>query len=169
MTDISRHMKAFQQRVSAAETPEAAFDALCELTQATVGAKLFTVMTVDMSAGLARRAYSNEPVTYPTSGTKPIERNSWFDIVHGRGQCFVANTLADIAEVFPDHAVIGGLGCGSVVNLPIFLGGNLVATVNVLHEEHHYTEARQDTIRDGLALPSLAAMAIARVLENSTD
>ncbi len=164
MTDTSRHLETFRAALAGATTSEAAFDALCMLTQATVGAKLFTIMSVDMAAGVARRNYSSDPVSYPTSGTKPVQHNSWFEIVHGQGECFVANTLAEIAEVFPDHVVIGGLGCGSVVNLPIVLGGSLVATMNILHEEHYYTEARVDLVREALSLPCLATMAVVRAI-----
>lgn len=46
-TEALRH---FTDALAAATTAEAAYDALCVLTKATVGAKLFTVMTVDMTA-----------------------------------------------------------------------------------------------------------------------
>ena len=155
---------AFAAALSRATTEAAAFDALCTLTRATVGAKLFTIMTVDMGAMLARRAYTDDPVHDPTSGTKPIERNAWFDIVHGRRKTFVANTLADIARVFPDAELIGRLGCGSVVNLPVVLGGELVATVNILEAEGHYTPDRVELIHAALALPALATLAVVRGL-----
>ena len=67
-------------------------------------------MTVDMGKMLARRAYTSDPANYPCSGTKPVEMNSWFEVVHTRREMFVANTLAEIAQVFPDHALIGSLG-----------------------------------------------------------
>lgn len=154
----------FTQRLAAATSPGAAFDALHRLTDAMVGVKLFTVMTVDMREMVARRAFTSEPDSYPTSGTKPVEMNSWFEIVHGRRECFVANTLADIAEVFPDHELIGSLGCGSVVNLPVILHGELAATVNALHEEGHYTPDRVRRMREDIALPSLAALCVERSL-----
>ena len=103
-------------------------------------------MTVDMRKMLARRAYTSDPANYPCSGTKPVEMNSWFEVVHPRREMFVANTLAEIAQVFPDHALIGSLGCGSVVNLPIVLGGELVATMNILDREHHYTPERVSVV-----------------------
>ena len=84
--------------------------------------------------------------------------NSWFEVVHTRREMFVANTLAEIAKVFPDHELIGSLGCGSVVNLPIVLGGQLVATMNVLDREHHYSSERVSLIRDVMALPAKAAL-----------
>ena len=90
MTDHRQAREVFVSALAIAETEEAAFDALCALTKATVGAKLFTVMTVDMEAMLARRAYTDDAENYPTSGTKPIEINAWFEIVHGRHETFVA-------------------------------------------------------------------------------
>ena len=155
-------VQTFQSALSAATTETQAFAALEALTKATVGAKLFTVMTADMQAMLARRAYTDDPVNYPTSGTKPIEIDRWFEQVHGRHESFVANTLADIATVFPDADLIGRLGCGSVINLPIILGGDLVATVNMLHAEGYYTPERVALAQDVLVLPAMAAMAVAR-------
>ncbi len=162
MTDLRPALRRFEQALSAAVTEAQAFDALCLLTRETVGAKLFTVMTADMRAMLARRAYTDDPVNYPTSGTKPIQIDRWFEQVHGRHESFVANTLADIATVFPDADLIGRLGCGSVINLPIILGGDLVATVNMLHAEGYYTPERVALAQDVLVLPAMAAMAVAR-------
>jgi len=151
----------FEQALSAAVTPDQAYDALCDLTKALVGVKLFTVMTVDMKTELARRAYTSDPENYPTSGTKPITRNSWFAIVHDLHECFVANTIDDIAAVFPDYELINSLGCQSVVNLPIVISGTLAATVNILHEEGYYTEERVHCAKELLALPSLATLCVA--------
>lgn len=154
-------LETFEDALAVARTRTEAFDALCDLTQAVVGAKLFTIMTVDMEAGLARRAYTNDPENYPTSGTKQVEMNSWFEVVHGRHETFVANTLAEIDAVFPDADLIGRLGCGSVVNLPIIEGGQLIATMNILHEEHYYTPARVALVKDVLTGPATRAMAFA--------
>ncbi len=90
------------------------------LVREVIGARLFTVMLSDMKAGLARRAYTSDPENYPASGTKPTHRNEWFDIVHGERRAFVANTIDDIAKVFPDHELIKSLGCESVINLPVY-------------------------------------------------
>jgi hypothetical protein len=158
MTKIAVALAEFDRALGAATRADAAFDALHALTRATVGVRLFTIMTVDMERMLARRAYTSDPVNYPCSGTKPVEMNRWFEVVHARREIFVANTLAEIAEVFPDHVLIGSLGCGSVVNLPIELGGQLVATMNILDREHHYAPARVSVIRADLSLPAKAAL-----------
>ncbi|OUS38090.1 GAF domain-containing protein [Rhodobacterales bacterium 56_14_T64] len=152
----------FEIALSAASTPDEAYDALSDLTQTLVGAKLFTVMTVDMTTELAQRSYTSDAVNYPTSGTKPITRNSWFTIVHDRHECFVANTIEEIAEVFPDYELINSLGCQSVINLPIMIAGTLVGTVNILHKEGYYTEDRVLQTKELLTLPSLAALCVAQ-------
>jgi transcriptional regulator with GAF, ATPase, and Fis domain len=158
MTDFAAALLEFDRALGAATRPDAAFDALLALTRAIVGVRLFTVMTVDMDRMLARRTYTSDPENYPCSGTKPVEMNRWFEVVHSRREMFVANTLAEIAEVFPDHALIGSLGCGSVVNLPIVLGGQLVATMNILDLEHHYSPERISVIGAYISLPAKAAL-----------
>lgn len=150
-------MSDFDQALAAATTETEIFDALYALTQTVTKAHLFTVMTVDMEAGLARRAYTNMPEAYPTSGTKPITRDAWFAQVHDRHETFVANTISDIAAVFPDYELINSLGCQSVLNLPVVLDGNLAATVNILNGESFFTPARVQEIKMQLTGPSEAA------------
>jgi len=161
-------MRAAQQRFSEdlarARSEEAAFDALYRLSDSLVPVRLWTVMTVDLEAGLARRAYTNMPAAYPVSGTKPIVRNDWFAIVHDRQERFVANTLAEIAAVFPDHGLIGSLGCASVVNLPVVQEGELLGTVNLLDGAGHFTPDRVRLCGDVLTRPALAAMRATRTL-----
>jgi len=161
MTDTKSALAAFDAAIAQARSAEAAFAALQALTEATVGVKLFTFMTVDMANEVARRAYTSDPANYPTSGTKPIRYDSWFDIVHKRHEYFVANTIEDIAKVFPDYELINSLGCQSVVNMPVLLGGELVGTVNMLHETGYYTPERVGQIRDVLSIPAKLAAAVA--------
>jgi hypothetical protein len=151
----------FDAAIATAKGADAAFGALQALTQATVGARLFTFMTVDMQAEVARRAYTSDPVSYPASGIKPIRYDSWFDLVHKERRYFVANTLEDISKVFPDYELIGSLGCGSVVNMPVILGDVLVGTVNMLHEEGYYTPQRVEQIQQELSVPAKLAYAVA--------
>ena len=107
------------------------------------GIRLFTITTNDFAADLARRAYTSHPAEYPVSGTKPMERNAWYDHVITRGEVFVANTPAEFAAVFFDHALITSLGLGSAVNIPVLdAAGRGVGTVNLLAEQGHFTQAR---------------------------
>lgn len=154
---------AFATEIGAARSAGEAFGALHRLFDGAVGAKLFTVTTVDLDVAQARRLYTSDAVTYPVSGAKPIVIDPWYDLVIVRHQSFVKNTLAEIAEHFPDHATIGSLGCGSVINLPVMLAGAVVATVNCLDVEHHYTPERVATA-EALPVHALAAYLVAKRL-----
>ena len=100
-TDMA--IQRFNQSLAAALNSAELFEALHPLTDTLEGTKLFAIMRVDMDAMLARRSYTSDAENYPTSGTKPVEMNRWFEVVHGKQQSFVANTLVEIATVFPDH------------------------------------------------------------------
>jgi GAF domain-containing protein len=162
MTTHTEALSRFDAAIATAKSADVAFKALQDLTQATVGAKLFTVMTVDMAAEVARRAYTSDPENYPASGTKPINYGPWFDIVHKQRQYFVANTIEEIAKVFFDHELINALGCQSVVNMPIVIGDELIATMNILDVEGYYTPERVQMVRDLLSIPAKLAVLIAR-------
>jgi len=161
MTDHSSALAAFDAAIAEAKDAETAFSALQALTEATIGVKLFTYMTVDMGNEVARRAYTSDAANYPTSGTKPIHYDAWFDIVHKQHAYFVANTIEDIAKVFPDYELINSLGCQSVVNMPVILGGELVGTVNMLHETDFYTPERVAEIKAVLSIPAKLAASVA--------
>jgi hypothetical protein len=137
--------------------PDKAFAALEALTRDLVGVKLFTVMTSDTDKREAERVYSSMPDVYPVSGTKPYNETRWSEITLLNKQTFVANTIGDIAEVFDDHELILSLGCQSVINVPIIVGGAVIGTINCLHEEGYFTEARVKAA-DQLKLPAAACM-----------
>ena len=157
----------FSHRIGLESTSGKCWNLLHMLYADTVGCKLFTVMTVDMKNLLAQRAYSSNMEAYPVSGTKPIHYDAWFDVVHRQKRSFVANTIREIAAVFPDHEKIWSLGCGSVVNLPLIVDAELVATVNILHSEQHYSPERLAIIETQLAAPSLVAYQTANSLSSN--
>ena len=89
--------------------------------------------------GEACRIFSNMPDAYPVSGKKPGRDDIWSrQVIKGR-QTFVANTIDDIATVFPDHELICSLGCESVINVPIIVADRFMGTINCLHEAGYYT------------------------------
>lgn len=152
------------EALGTAKTQSEAFEALYRYSDAHLPVRLWTVMTVDTEENVARRAFSNRPDAYPTSGTKPIHRDVWFAQVHDRHEAFVANSIEEIAAVFPDHPTIAALGCGSCLNLPVIANGTLAATVNLLDDSEHFTPKRVAEVFEVLALPSLAAILTARTL-----
>jgi hypothetical protein len=123
-------------------TPEQIFAALEDWVQQDVGAIIYSASIFDLAAGKSRRIHTNLPDIYPVSGLKDITPNAWTAQVLDGRKSFVANTLAEIATVFPDHPIIRSLGCGSVINMPVFLAGRFMGTVNILHEPGYYTPDR---------------------------
>ena len=73
----------------------------------------------------------------------------------------MANTIEDIAKVFPDHELIKSLGCESVINLPVYIGGEMLGTVNCLDVAHHYTPERVERAKTLLNIPSKLAFMVA--------
>ena len=68
--------------------------------------------------------------------------------------------IEEIAEVFGDHALIDALGCQSVINVPIVVGGTVIGTINCLHEKGYYTPERV-AAAEALKLPGAVCMLLA--------
>lgn len=143
--------------------PETTFDALHALVDATVGARLFTMMTFDATTREARRIYSSMPEVYPVLGTKPVNETHWTDKVLDHHEIFVANDIDTIAEVFGDYELIRSLGCESAMNVPIVVSGLVIGTLNCLEATGHYTPARVEAA-ESLILPGVAAFLLHRII-----
>lgn len=159
--DIEAALGAFHRAIAEETGPQKPWQALQALAQQIVGAKLFTVTTIDLDAELARRLFTNMPEAYPVSGTKPITVDPWFEQVVIGKQLFVANTLEAIAGHFPDWELIGSLGCRSCINMPVFVRGKVLGTVNMLDVEGHFTPDRVALV-EHLRIPAIAAFLAAR-------
>ncbi len=159
--DINAALGAFHRAIAEETGPQKPWQALQALAQQIIGAKLFTVTTVDLDAEVARRLYTNMPEAYPVSGTKPITVDPWFEQVVIGKQLFVANTLEAIAGHFPDWELIGSLGCRSCINMPVFVRGKVLGTVNMLDVEGHFTPERVALV-EHLRIPTIAAFLAAR-------
>ena len=150
------------------DQPVAAFDALRAITEATVGARLFTVMTFDPRTRLAQRIYSNMPDAYPESGTKPANPTEWSRLVLEEKKTFVANDIEGIAKVFDDHELIRSLGCESVMNVPIIVAGEVFGTINCLHEAGFYTPEKVQAA-EALKLPGALCLLLQQRNSSSGD
>ena len=157
MTDSQFLNDAFVQALGATENqPATALDAFGALVAAVSGVKLVTLMTSDPDTGVAQRIYSNMPDDYPVSGSKPMNRTHWSEVVLEQHQTFIANDIASIAAVFEDHAQIAALGCASVINIPIVILGRVMGTINCLDVEGYFTPARVSSMAS-LRLSGVAA------------
>lgn len=145
------------------QQPDAAFVGLLELTQAVVGAKLFTIMVYDGKLGVAERKFSNMPDYYPVSGTKPANTTDWSRQVIDSKMIFVANDIEAIAAVFDDYLLIQSLGCESVINVPIVVYGEVIGTINCLHEAGFYTTDKV-AAAETLKMPGAACLLLSECI-----
>jgi len=144
--------------------PTTIFDALYKLTNETIGVKLFTLITFSETSNQATRIYSNMPDAYPVAGTKDVEDNFWTRHVLRGHNTFVANSIEEIADVFPDYELIASLGCKSCINVPAIVGGSVIGTLNCLHESGYFN-AERVAQSEQLKLPGAAAFLAARQFE----
>jgi transcriptional regulator with GAF, ATPase, and Fis domain len=100
--------------------------------------EVITLSSFDPSTWESERLYSTRPVQYPVSGKKPVNQTRWTDWVMKQKRTFVANTTAEIAEVFFDHDDISKLGCESIINIPIVFCGSVIGTINCLGPARHF-------------------------------
>ncbi|MCF4098870.1 GAF domain-containing protein [Maritalea mediterranea] len=124
------------------------FELLEQDVQSKISAKLVTLMWLDYPAGRARRIYTNRPDLYPTKDSKPISTNPWYEHVIVGQNTFVANTLDEMDEQFTDKDFFAAHGCASVLNMPVVINGKTVGSLNLLHEENHFTPARVERTKE---------------------
>lgn len=107
-----------------------------------LGTRLFTVTKLDEGKALFARVFTSHPVEYPVSGTKPMEKDGWYETTIAGRRTFVANTPPEFAKYFFDHELIVSLGLGSCINVPVVDGTPVLGTVNILAEAGHFTPDR---------------------------
>lgn len=118
-----------------------AFEALHSRCAA-LGTRLFTVTKLDEGKALFARVFTSHPVEYPVSGTKPMEKDGWYETTIAGRRTFVADTPPEFAKYFFDHELIVSLGLGSCINVPVVDGAAVLGTVNILAEAGHFTPER---------------------------
>ncbi|WP_126227706.1 GAF domain-containing protein [Burkholderia ambifaria] len=112
-----------------------------------VGRKLLTVLAVHTDKGIVSRAYSNVSDSYAVGGTKRIDSAPRLQRVLATGQPFIGRNKADIVANFADAETILATGCSSILNVPVFWMGKILATVNLLHTEGYYQDEHVPIVR----------------------
>ncbi len=154
---MNEEFDRFSRALAEARSPADAHQGLCVLTDKIIGVRLFTLMTFDRARGEAKRIFSNMPDDYPVSGTKDVDSSDWTGLVLDQRKTFVANSIGDIAKVFPDYELIDSLGCQSCINIPVEVGGEVLGTLNCLHEKDHYSAGRV-AASEALKLPGAVCL-----------
>src|SRR5437868_49988 len=124
-------------------SPETAYRAVDKAINDLIGHRLFTILVRCEGGEEVERVYSSQPESYPVQGRKRMGPTPWGDLVLTRKQAFLGQDKAAIRWAFPDHELIESLGLGSVINVSVQEGGEILGVLNVLDEEGVYTSEDQ--------------------------
>lgn len=152
---------AFEDALAIFQTERDVGAALHRLAEATVGVKLFTMTADNPKGGYVRRVYSSDEEAYPVLGTKPIVFDETYRKMTEDRFVYVVNSIEAMRADFPDLDLIVSLGCGSAINMPVVAGGEMLGSVNLLHEEGFYTEERVEAAKR-LVVPAMTCFLILR-------
>ncbi|MFM0037673.1 GAF domain-containing protein [Paraburkholderia strydomiana] len=139
--------------------PGEIFRAVHAVAARAIGAKLFTIMSYDARRHEVERVYTNMPDVYPPGGRKKKRGTAWSKQILEDLEPFRAETAQHIRDAFDDHAVMTGMGLGSILNIPIAYGGECIGTMNMTHVEGWYTRGHEAM---GLLIGSFLAPALLR-------
>ena len=159
MAAFDKHWPAFLALVRQSGPAEPLFDFVAGLIGEAIGSKLTTATLFDVPAGRLRRLYTQNAEAYAVGGFKPIPRNRWTETLIGRQQIYTALSLEAIAVDFADWQLIGSLGCESIANLPIVVGGQTIGAFNLLHEAGYYTAERLARVDEVMPFATMAYLA----------
>lgn len=132
-----RHLSAV---VASDGDAAALYTAASQAFEQAVGFSLYTVMLFDPAHSVTKRVYTSDAGNYPVGGTKPLERDAWYQRVVTQALPFVANTPEEWRPYYIDYEKVFSLGLRSAVNAPVRVGGAVVGSVNLLHADRPYAE-----------------------------
>ena len=122
--------------------PEAAGAALHAWTDALVGAHLFTILAIDNATRTARRVYTSDDGLYPSGATDALGDSIWERTLIGEKRPLILNDAEALASLLPEAPTLIARGWGAMLNLPVVVAGDVLGTINILHESGRYTADR---------------------------
>ncbi|WP_103350810.1 GAF domain-containing protein [Amycolatopsis sp. CA-128772] len=129
-----------------------------ERVRAELGVRLFTVLAWIPERRALRRVHSSHPAEYPVGGEKTVEvAAGWLEKCVTAQEPYFGPDRAAVREIFADHELIGSLGCGSIINVPVVADGRTLGVLNILDAEGAYDE---DSVRRAELLAPLAVPAL---------
>ncbi len=140
MSDLQRLAMALRLQ----DQPTEIFRAVHAVAASTIGFSLLTIMSYDAQNQEVERVYTNMPDIYPIGGRKKKRATAWSRQILQDLKPFRAETPQGIREAFEDHAVMTGMGLGSILNIPIAYEGLCVGTMNLTHKEGWYASRHEE-------------------------
>ncbi|MCX4457497.1 GAF domain-containing protein [Streptomyces sp. NBC_01340] len=123
-----------------------------------IGVRLFTVLAWVPERRTLRRVHSSHPAEYPVGGQKTVEvAAGWLKTCITAQQSYFGPDRAAVRGIFADHDLIEGLGCGSIINVPVIADGRTLGVLNILDAEGTYDD---DAVVVAESLAPLAVSAL---------
>lgn len=106
-----------------------------------VGYRLFTLLRATPTRDGLERMHSSDLRTYPPGGVKPVGGDPWLQRLLTDARPALSPDAAAVTRNFPDAQAIFGLGCASVLNIPVCCRGRILGSMNLLHGAHWFVPA----------------------------
>ena len=103
-----------------------------------VGFRLFTLLRATPARDGLERTHSSDLQTYPPGGVKPVGDDPWLQRLLSDSRPALSPDADAVALNFPDAQAIFGLGCASVLNVPVCFQGRILGSMNLLHQAHWF-------------------------------
>lgn len=135
---------------------DGAFTYVASIIDELIGSKLTTATVFDIPGGRLRRVFTENAAAYPVGGFKDIPDNKWTRILLMQKEIYTALSIEAIAEDFFDWKLIQSLGCESIANVPVVVGGEVIGALNLLNESGYYTPERLTRVGEVLPFATIA-------------
>jgi len=139
--------------------PMALFTAIDNAYRELVGHKAITLFSCNNRTGDVVRLYTGGQLTgHPPGEKKNMASTPWGKQVLEEKQIFIVHTQQEFDCCFPTQSSdVSKSNCPSTLTYPVVYSGSCIGAINLLHEEHYFTDERIDTGRyiAPLLLPAL--------------
>jgi hypothetical protein len=146
-----------------ARRPNDVFQLVEEVARERIGFRLLTMLMLSPDGDEVQRLYTTDPVHYPVSGRERLGTTSWGRHMFVDRAPYIGSDAKFVQWAFPqDYDLIESLGLGSTVNVPIVNAGAPLGSLNLLDEEHRYSDEHMRaaiSLAPYLAAPFLAVAA----------
>lgn len=138
---------------------DAHWQAIAKTMQELFGYGLLTGLVYLKAQRLMRRIYTSDEQVSPLGGFKATGKGPWSLRVLDQGLPYVGRDEADIRTVFSEAEDLIARGLHAVLNVPIWHGGEVIGSVNMLGRRGAYDEVEIPWIQlvSGVCVPAFLA------------
>ena len=126
----------------------AAFVDVERLCAQSIPFRMLTILQYQEVDGVVVRVHSSDPATYPIGGRKLLADFPTNHAAMADGDVFLAATKDDVRRAYADHAALFALGIESILNVPVWVDGRRLGTLNLCGAEGSFGPAEVARARE---------------------